>query len=112
MNNGPTVIPSVTPGERSFLYHFNAETFQGRRGPAIEWLDGQGLDWSHMAVFQRWGARHDQRSVLGIDDEPLPPFEVPWASRQEFLARVQDLLKSYPDLKLLMRPRAEAGASA
>jgi hypothetical protein len=110
--DGSTAIPFVTPAERSFLRHFNAETFQARRGPAIAWLDDQELDWSGMAVFQRWGARHDDRSVLGVDEDSLPPFEVPWASREAFRARVQELLEVYPDLKPLFRSFTRVGSSA
>lgn len=112
MNHGSTAIPFVTPAEQIFLRHFNAETFQARRGPALAWLDDQGLDWNGMAVFQRWGARHDERSVLGVDEDPLPPFEAPWSSREAFLARVQELLEVYPDLKPLMRSSSKVGASA
>jgi hypothetical protein len=112
VKSGTTAIPFVTPGERIFLRHFNAETFEARRGPALAWLADQGLDWNGMAVFQRWGARHDDRSVLGIDGDSLPPFEVPWGSREDFLSRVRDLLEVYPDLKPLMRSSIKSGVSA
>ena len=102
MSQGTTAIPSVTAAEQVFLRHFTAETFHARRGPAISWLDNHGLDWNGMAVFQRWGALHDDRFLLGIDEDPLPPFEAPWSSREEFLARVQELLEVYPDLEPLV----------
>jgi hypothetical protein len=102
MSQHTAAIPTVTAAEQVFLRHFNAETFHARRGPAVSWLDQHVLDWNGMAVFQRWGALHDERSVLGIDDDPLPPFEAPWLSREEFLARVQELLEVYPDLKPLI----------
>lgn len=105
MSQGMT-IPSVTTAERVVLRHFNAETFQARRGPATSWLDAHGLDWNGMAVFQRWGAVHDDRSVLGIDEDPLPRFVAPWSSRKEFLMRVQELLEVYPDLKPLISLRS------
>ena len=81
MSQHTAAIPTVTAAEQAFLRHFNAETFQARRGPAISWLDDHGLDWNGMAVFQRWGALHDERSVLGIDDDPLPPFRSPLVFR-------------------------------
>ncbi len=112
MSQHTAAIPTVTAAEQAFLRHFNAETFQARRGPAISWLDDHGLDWNGMAVFQRWGALHDERSVLGIDDDPLPPFEVPWCSGEEFLARVQELLAIYTDLKPLISSSIKVGSTA
>jgi hypothetical protein len=112
MSQETTAIPSVTATEVIFLRHFNAETFNARRGPAVSWLDEQRLDSKCMAVFQRWGARHDDRPVLGIDEDPRPPFELPWSSREEFLARVRELLQAYPDLKPLIPSFSRVGASA
>ena len=112
MKSGTTAIPFVTPGERIFLRHFNAETFEARRGPALAWLADQGLDWNGMAVFQRWAARHDDRSVLGIDEDSLPPFEVPWGSREDFLSRVSGSPGGLSDLRPLMRSSIKSGVSA
>lgn len=103
---------SLTPVEQVFLRHYNTETFQARGGPATEWLDRYGLDWNCMAVFQRWGAANDDRFLLAIDEEPLPAFEVPWSSREEFLVRVHELLELYPDLKPLIRLTVAEGTSA
>lgn len=103
---------SLTLGEQVFLRHYNAETFHARGGPATEWLDGCGLDWNCMAVFQRWGAANDDRFLLAIDEDPLPAFQVPWSSRDEFLEGVHDLLEVYPDLKPLIRLTVAEGTSA
>ncbi len=103
---------SLTRGEQVFLRHYNAETFHAHGGPATERLDRYGLDWNCMAVFQRWGATNDERFLLAIDEDPLPVFEVPWSSRDEFLARVQNLLEIYSDLKPLIRLTVAEGTSA
>ena len=104
---------SLTDAERNFLYHFNAETFNPRSGPAVTWLGAQSLDWTLMSVFQRWGVMHVPDFIPRIDDEDsLPPFEVPWSSREEFLARVQDFLQVYPDLRPLVVPSLKVGISA
>jgi hypothetical protein len=112
MSQSTAAIPSVTAAEQVFLRHFNAETFQARSGPATSWLDDHGLDWNGMAVFQRRGALQDDRFLLGIDEDPLPTFEAPWSSGEEFLVRVQELLEAYPDLKSLILPSIKAGISA
>jgi hypothetical protein len=112
VSKSPTAIPSVTAAEHVFLRHFNVETFNARRGPATSWLDEHEVDWNGMAAFQRWGALHDDRFLLGIDEDPLPPFEAPWFSREEFLARVQELLEVYPDLKPLILSSIKVGMSA
>src|SRR5438132_14117671 len=104
MSMSSTTAPVLTSAEQVFLRHFNAETFNARRGPAVSWLDDHELDWNCMAVFQRWGARHDDRFLLRIDGDPLPPFEVPWSSREEFLSKVQELLEIYQDLRPLILP--------
>jgi hypothetical protein len=94
---------SLSRGEQAFLDHFNYETFNPHIGPATSWLRSHDLDWKLMSVFQRWGALHDPDFILKTDDENLlPPFEVPWSSREEFMARVKDFLILYPDLKPLV----------
>lgn len=103
----------LSDGERSFLDHFNHETFNHYSGPAISWLNDRDLDWKLMAVLQRWGVLHDPDFMRKIDDEePIPPFEVPWSSREVFLSRVRELLHVYPDLKALVDSSAKVGASA
>jgi len=104
---------ALTEGEQAFLSHFNAETFNQRLGPGISWLDSHDLDWALMAGFQRWAATHDPAFMEKIDDEELlPPFEVPWFSREEFLTRVQELLEVYPDLRPLILPYLRVGITA
>lgn len=99
--NGPRF--SLTPGERVFVDHYNAETFNPRLGPATSWLQSQDLDWKLMSGFQRWAAIHDPDFMQKIDEESLlPPFETPWSSREEFVSRVKEYLDDYPDLKPLV----------
>jgi hypothetical protein len=66
-----------------------------------------------MAGFQRWAATHDPAFMDKIDhEELLPPFEVPWSSREEFLSRVQELLEVHPDLRPLILPFIKVGITA
>jgi len=110
MNNSQI---SLVEGEQAFLSHFNAETFNQRLGPAISWLNSHDLSWNLMAGFQRWMVTHDPAFMEKIDhEELLPPFEVPWSSREEFLSRVQEFLEVYPDLRPLIGPFTKVGISA
>src|SRR5690349_2055033 len=105
--------PRLMNGECSFIDHCNHETFNQYSGPALSWLNERDLDWKLMAVLQRWAVLHDPDFIRKIDGEvPLPPFEVPWSSREEFLSRAQELLQAYPDLGPLIRPFTRVGASA
>jgi hypothetical protein len=109
--NKPTAF--LTGGEQAFLSHFNAETFNQRLGPAISWLNSQELHWNLMAGFQRWMVTHDPSFMEKIEhEEQLPPFEVPWSSREELMDRVQEFLEVYPDLRPLIRPHLKVEISA
>ncbi len=109
--SNPTI--PLTDGEQAFVSHFNAETFNQRRGPAISWLDSHDLDWNLLAGFQRWAAIHDPDFMQKIDhEECLPPFEVPWPSREDFLSRVEGILEIYPDLKPLIGSSTKVSVSA
>jgi hypothetical protein len=99
--------------ELSFLDHFNRESFNHYPGPAISWLNDHGLDWKLMSVFQRWGVLHDPDFMRKINgEEPIPAFEVPWSTREEFLSRVLGFLEVYPDLKPLILSSTRVGVSA
>jgi hypothetical protein len=109
--NKPILPP--TDEERSFLDHFNHETFNHHLGPAISWLNDQSLDWKLMAVFQRWGVLQDPDFMRKINgEEPLSAFEIPWSSREIFISRIQELLEVYPDLRPLILPALKVGVSA
>lgn len=89
----------LTPAELSFVYHYGRETSGAGRGPAISWLAEHNLPGRAMTAFQYWGERHIEdfitRSLFG----PYPPFEAPWSSREEFVARLREIMEIYPDLK-------------
>lgn len=109
--NNPTIF--LTDGEQAFLSHFNAETFNHRFGPAISWLNSHDLNWNLMAGFQRWMVTHDPAFMEKLDhEERLPPFEVPWLTREELIDRVQESLEVYPDLRPLIRPYLKVEISA
>jgi hypothetical protein len=90
---------ALTPAELSFVYHYGRETSGAGRGPAISWLSEHSLPGRAMTAFQYWGERNIDdfinRSLFG----PYPPFEAPWSSREEFVARVHEIMEIYPDLR-------------
>lgn len=90
---------TLTAAEQSFLYHYNRETCIPERGPAIEWLAQNNLSGGAMTAFQYWAERNDPEFLNRTLFDPLPSFEVPWASRDEFAARVYEIMEIYPVLK-------------
>ena len=90
---------TLTAAELSFVYHYGHETSVKERGPAITWLAEHNLPGRAMTAFQYWGERSDDDFINKSLFEPLPPFETPWASREEFVARVQEIMEIYPQLK-------------
>ncbi len=52
-----------------------------------------------MIAFQYWAQQNDPRFLERTLFDPLPPFQIPWASREEFAARVYEIMEIYPDLK-------------
>ena len=99
---------SLTPSERAFLDQYHHEIFTPFSGPANEWLRNQNLHQNLMAPFQRWALAQDPDFAQKMTDTGFLPssgpssFEVPWSSREDFLARVEELLDFYPDLKPLV----------
>ena len=90
---------TLTAAEQSFLYHFSRESCQHERGPAVAWLTDHGLAGGAMIAFQDWAERHDPKFLDRILNDPLPPFQLPWDSREELAARVGEIMDVYPDLK-------------
>jgi hypothetical protein len=90
---------TLTAAELSFVYHYGRETSVKERGPAIAWLADHDLPGRAMTAFQYWGERNDDDFISKSLFEPLPPFEAPWTSREEFVARVHEIMEIYPDLK-------------
>ena len=90
---------TLTPAELSFVYHYGRETSGAGRGPAVSWLAEHGLRSGDMTAFQYWGERNDDDFINKSLFGPYPPFEVPWSSREEFLARLREIMEVYPQLK-------------
>jgi hypothetical protein len=88
-----------TPAELRFVYHYGRETSSKERGSAISWLADHGLRGGAMTAFQYWGERNDEDFISKSLFGPYPPFEVPWKSREEFIARVREIMEIYPQLK-------------
>jgi hypothetical protein len=89
----------LTVAELSFVYHYGHETSIKERGPAISWLAQNNLPGRAMTAFQYWGERNDDEFISKSLFEPLPPLEIPWSSREEFVSRVHEIMEIYPQLK-------------
>jgi hypothetical protein len=90
---------TLMASELSSVYHYGRETSSKERGPAISWLAENHLPGRAMTSFQYWGERNDDDFIDKSLFEPLPPFEVPWSSREEFVSRVHEIMEIYPTLK-------------
>jgi len=92
---------ALTAAEQSFVDHYSRETCDHQRGPAVEWLAENQLPGGAMTAFQYWCERNEDDFVTRIvlREEPLPPFQVPWSSREEFVARLHEIMEIYPQLK-------------
>jgi hypothetical protein len=90
---------TLTPAELSFVYHYGRETSGAGRGPAVSWLAEHGLHGGAMTAFQYWGERNVEDFIAKSLFGPYPPFLVPWKSREEFVARVREIMEIYPQLK-------------
>ena len=90
---------TLTVAELAFVYHYGRETSGAGRGPAVAWLVEHNLPGRAMTSFQYWGERNDDDSISKSLFEPLPPFGIPWASPEEFIARVHEIMEIYPQLK-------------
>jgi hypothetical protein len=88
-----------TQAELDFVYHVSREVCFGEPGPATNWLVENNLRYAALTAFQTWGWKHDDHFLARIYDDPLPPFVIPWSSREEFISRVYELMEEYPELK-------------
>jgi hypothetical protein len=95
----PTQEFALTPAELSFVYHYGRETSGAGAGPAVSWLRVHGLRGGAMDAFQYWGERNDDDFISKSLFGPYHPFQVPWKSREEFIARVHEIMEIYPQLK-------------
>jgi hypothetical protein len=89
---------ALTTAERNFTHHFNRETCNAEPGPAIDWLVQNRLSLGAMTAFQYWSQKNDEDFLVRSMTQSLPPFEIPWASREEFLSRIDEIMVIYPEL--------------
>jgi hypothetical protein len=90
---------ALTQAELSFVYRYGRETSGAGPGPALSWLKAHHLHTGVMDAFQYWGERHVEEFIARSLFGPYPPFEAPWSSREEFVARVHEIMQIYPNLK-------------
>jgi hypothetical protein len=88
----------LTTAEQGFLYHFNRETSTAEPGPAVSWMVQHDLPGGAMTAFQYWAERNDDAFIARTLFDPLPPFQIPWSSREEFVSRVHEIMAIYPEL--------------
>jgi len=85
---------------RNFQHHFSHENLnQNFAGPAHSWLKQNKLSYDSMVLLEVWDQKYDDRWLTKLLEDPLPPFEVPWSTPEEFISRVHDLMEVYPEWK-------------
>jgi len=90
---------ALTPAELSFVYHYGRETAGAGVGTAVTWLREHRLSGRIMDVFQYWGERHVEDFIHKSLFGPYPPFEAPWQSRDEIVARAHEIMEIHPNLR-------------
>jgi hypothetical protein len=89
-----------TKAERAFQHHFSHENLnQNFAGPAHSWLKQNQLSYDSRVLLEFWDQNNDDRWLTKLLEDPLPPFEVPWSTPEEFLSRVHDLMEVCPEWK-------------
>jgi hypothetical protein len=96
----------ITQEELNFLHHYLYEVLQRVQpgpvepGPAVRWLVDRGIPTTWMQVFEYAGQVAKDDFVNWVSNEPPGPFQMAWASREEFESRVLELLEIYPKVKV------------
>ncbi len=90
---------SLNPAEVDFIYHFRRESNALIVGPAWEWLQSRGICDSVMIPLLYHEQETNPRWLDRLYEDPAPPFQPPWSSREEFEARVWEALEAHPKLK-------------
>ncbi len=90
---------SLTPAEVDFIYHFRRESHALTAGPAWEWLRSHGICDSVMIPLLYHDQETNPRWLDRLYEDPAPPFQPPWSSREEFESRVWVALEAYPKLR-------------
>jgi hypothetical protein len=89
----------LTQAEMDFIYHFRHESSDATIGPAHQWLQDRGISESVMIPLLYSDQETSPRWLDRLYEDPAPPFQSPWSSREEFEARVWEALEAYPRLK-------------
>jgi hypothetical protein len=92
---------TLTQAELDFLHHFNHEIVVSGPGPAIRWLREHEIFPTVMQSFQYAEQQSNPRYIDRITDDPLPPFQPAWSSREAFHARASEIVGAYPELNQL-----------
>jgi hypothetical protein len=90
---------TLSPAENDFIYHFRRESHDLALGPAHQWLRDHGVCPSVMIPLLYHDQETNPRWLDRLDEDPIPAFQSPWSSREEFEARVWEALEAYPKLK-------------
>jgi hypothetical protein len=107
----------LTPLEVSFVYHCYSELIRAMQSdypsgdPAFQWLRDHGVPHSLMQVLEYAVQKSNPDWIREATEEPLPRFEVPWSSREEFESRVCDLLEIFPEMKSIGSANPEVMAT-
>jgi hypothetical protein len=104
-----------TEAEKALQHHFSHENLTPTfAGPAHSWLKQNHLSYDSMVLFEFWDQKHNDRWLAKLLEDPLPPFEVPWSTPEEFAARVNDLMDVYPEWRDVhyAQPRTVAGPAS
>lgn len=91
----------LTPTELDFLHHFNHESVTAVPGPATRWLRQHEVFPTVMQSFQYAEQQSNPRYIDRIMEDPLPPFQPAWSSREEFDARASEIVAVFPELRQL-----------
>jgi hypothetical protein len=89
-----------TQAERDFTFRYYQEDCRHiDDGPAHRWVNEHGISNGSMIAFGYWEQRNSPQWFNQLLEDEAPPFQVPWASADEFFVRVRELLELYPEVK-------------
>jgi hypothetical protein len=75
------------------------QTGSSEKGPAIKWLLDNGIVTTLMQAFEYAEQESNEEFISWITDVPLRPFKPAWSSKEEFEARVFEILEIYPKIR-------------
>jgi hypothetical protein len=100
-------MTTLTQAESDFVHHYCHEVVTGmqtlstERGPAMKWLLDNGIVTTLMQAFEYAEQESNEDFISSITAAALPPFKPAWSSKEEFEARVFEILEIYPKMKKL-----------